>query len=213
MNKLLMFDLDGTLIDSRGGIAAAVNAARQFYGFPPLPLETVISYVGNGAKILMERATSDISLPVPQTEILHKMLDFYAAEPVAGTVLYPQVTETLAQLQQQGWIMAVISNKPQFISTKILDALDIARFISDNIGDGGSFPLKPAPDAIFHLMKKYDVSPENCWFAGDNYTDICAAVNAGIKSVFCEFGIGKKADSVSTVDIREFSQLPAVLTN
>ena len=211
MNKLLMFDLDGTLIDSRGGIANAVNATRKHYGFPPLPLEEVVSYVGNGAKKLMERASKDFDVPVSLEELHQTMLKFYTADPVAETFLYPGVAETMDELFQANWTLTVVSNKSQSISKKILDQLGISCYISDIIGDGSSFPLKPAPDALLHLMEKYDAARENCWFIGDNYTDLEAAANAGIKSIFCEFGFGSKGNAASTADITAFTALTTLL--
>ncbi|MBE6355960.1 MAG: HAD family hydrolase [Lentisphaerae bacterium] len=207
MNNLIIFDLDGTLINSVGGIAQSVNRTRQDFGFAPLPIGVITSFTGDGAKKLLERSCADVTLPVPLEEAVQVMIKNYAADPVYDTFLYDGVKEGLIRLKDSGWILAVVSNKPQLVAEKILAGLDVAQLFHENIGGGAGFPLKPAPDAIFHLMDKYHISPEKTFFAGDNHTDMNAAKNAGIKSIFCRYGFGEKLDTDSTVEVDNFTEL------
>ena len=213
MNKLLIFDLDGTLIDSVGGIANSVNRTLKKLDLPVVPDDVVAAAVGNGARKLLERICGDLKLPVSFEDALQIMLDFYADDPVCNTTLYPGVKDELALLQNNGWSMAIVSNKPQIISDKIIDKLDIRQFIVENIGGNSRFPLKPEPDAIYYLQQKYSASPEKTFMVGDNWTDIMAAENAGIKSVFCSFGIGVLQDQKPDGQINHFTELGSCLNS
>lgn len=205
-NRLVMFDLDGTLIDSVGGIAKSVNVTREQFGFPALPEETVAAYTGDGAKKLLERSFADVELPCSIDEAVARMVENYAANPVWHTTLYPGVKEGLMRLHQHGILLAVVSNKPQLVGNKILEALEVLPLFCENLGGGSGFPLKPAPDTLLHLMKKYSVPQGNAWFVGDNHTDLHAAANAGIRSVFCRYGFGNKADAQSTWEVDSFAE-------
>ena len=207
MDKLIIFDLDGTLIDSIGGIAYSVNRTREKFGAAPLDKALIQSYVGNGIKILMERASADFQNSVPPDEIVAAMSSFYADNPLVDTFLYPEVAETMRQLRQNHFRLCVISNKPQLISDKIIAGLGIAELLDVNIGGGAGFPLKPAPDAIEFLLKKFDISPANAFMVGDNYTDLAAAENAGIRSIFCLYGIGEKQNFSADMEIESFAEL------
>ena len=213
MNKLLIFDLDGTLIDSAGGIARSVNRTRQYFNFPELDEKLISSFVGNGAKILLERATQDIHLPVPLDEAVKIMVGFYAEDPIYHTSCYPGVIEGLQQLENAGYTLCIVSNKPQTVSEKILDGLNISRYFAANIGGGSGFPLKPQPDALTYLMDKFKADHRKSFVIGDNYTDLAAAENAGIPAVFCRYGIGKKMEYPAVKDVENFSQLTSYLIN
>jgi len=208
--QLVMFDLDGTLIHSVGGIANSVNVTRLQYGFAPLPVETIISFTGDGAKKLLERSLADVTLPVSLEEATAAMVRNYEADPVCDTYLYEGVTETLETLRSRDVRLAVVSNKPESVGKKILSELKIASFFCDNIG-GGRFPLKPAPDAFLFLMEKYAVPRENCWIVGDNHTDMDAANAIGVFSVFCRYGFGTRGKSSFRAEISRFSELPALI--
>lgn len=205
-----MFDLDGTLINSSGGIANSVNTLCRRLGIEEIPEKTIIEYTGDGAKKLLERCFSGIKLPCPIDEAVNMMVQIYAENPVVNTFLYPGVREGLQKLHDAGYLLAVVSNKPRAVSDRILAELDIRHLLCDNIG-GGDFPLKPAPDALFFLMEKYQVSKENAWMAGDNHTDINAAANAGIKSIFLTCGFGTKNGSVPSFEAESFKILTEIL--
>ena len=206
MKKIIMFDLDGTLVDSVGGIANSVNVTRQQYGFAPLPEKVIESYTGDGAKKLLERSFADVTLPCSVDEAVAKMVANYAADPLYNTRLYPGVAEGLKELAGAGYLLAVVSNKPQTVGEKILSGLDVMPLLCDNIG-GGRFPLKPAPDAFLYLLDKYGIARENAWIAGDNHTDINSANAAGIRSIFCQYGFGVLDDAVPTFRAADFAEL------
>ena len=211
MNRLLAFDLDGTLIDSVGGIAASVNRTRRDFGFAPLSLETITSFTGDGAKKLIERSFADVGLPVPADEAVAVMVRHYAADPVCDTELYPGVYEGMTALRESGWILTVVSNKPQVVGERIIRHFDLAPLVAENIGGGGGFPLKPAPDALFHLLKKYAVAPENARVIGDNHTDMDFAANAGLKGIFCRYGFGVRNGSPAALEVDSFAECAAAL--
>ncbi len=213
MSRLLVFDLDGTLIDSAGGIARSVNRTRQYFNFPELDEKLISSFVGNGAKILLERATQDVSLPVPLDEAVKIMVGFYAEDPIYQTFCYPGVADGLQQLENAGYTLCIVSNKPQTVSGKILDKLNISRYFAANIGGGSGFPLKPQPDAINYLLNKFDADRSRSFVIGDNYTDLAAAQNAGIKAVFCRYGIGKKMGYPAVKEVENFSGLTSFMLN
>lgn len=213
MGKLLIFDLDGTLIDSAGGIAHSVNRTRKYFNFPELDEKLISSYVGNGAKKLLERAVSDVTLPVSLDEAVKIMIDFYADDPLYHTFCYDGVADGLRQLKSAGWILTTVSNKPQIVAEKILDGLNLTELLSANIGGGGQFPLKPAPDAIDYLLKKFNCSPNTAWVIGDNYTDLAAAANAGVPAIFCRYGIGNKLDYPADKEVASFTELTDYIIN
>ena len=211
MKKIIMFDLDGTLINSVGGIANSVNVTREQFGFAPLPEDVITSYTGDGAKKLLERSFADVTLPCPVEEAVKKMVANYAADPLCNTFLYPGVMEGLQTLSSAGFLLAVVSNKPQEVGEKILTGLNVMPLLCDNIG-GGKFPLKPAPDAFLHLLEKYGITKENALIAGDNHTDINSAAAAGVKSIFCEYGFGVLDNAVPTYSVKTFAELVRTAT-
>lgn len=212
MNKAVIFDLDGTLIDSMGGIANAVNETRKLYNLPPQEKELIKSFIGNGVRKLIERSFALDNSDIPLDDAVDAMVKIYGADPVAGTFLYEGVKETLTELKKNNWLLAVVSNKPQTASEKILTALDIRKFFAENIGGGGNFPLKPAPDAMNHLLEKYHIRKENCFVAGDNYTDIDFAANTGTKSIFCSWGFGYVGNNPATFTAKNFPEIRKIVS-
>lgn len=212
MKKLVVFDLDGTLIESAGGIAASVNKTRADYGFPPLPGKLISTFTGDGAKKLLERSFSDVTLPVPIEEAVQQMIRNYAENPVLDSYLYPGVAEGLKSLKEAGFLLAVVSNKPVVVGEKILTHFGIMPYLTENIGGGSGFPLKPEPDALLFLMKKYQIPAEHIWMVGDNHTDLDFARNAGVRSIFCKYGFGIRKEAAATVEVETFSECVTYLS-
>ena len=185
---LLIFDLDGTLADTRADLATGINLMRTHYGLPALPLADVESYVGDGIRVLVELSLQGANVNVDEALALNKK--FYSEHMLDETVLYPGVTEGLKKLAVAGHRLAVLSNKLGDPSRIILKHLGVSDLFFRIIGGGDVPNLKPAPDGIFALMKESGIQPENTWMLGDHHTDLEVAHNADVKSGFVTYGIG-----------------------
>jgi len=188
--QLLIFDLDGTLIDSRRDLAASINFMRKHYGLPPLPLATVSGFVGDGIRKLVERSLAG-QKNINLDEAVRLDYRHYLRHLHDKTVLYPGVAAGLKKLHKHGHLQALISNKGRRACLKILEHFELEQFFSHVIGGDSRLPLKPAPDTVLATMRKLKANAENTWVIGDNHTDLAAARNAKVKSIFVGYGIGK----------------------
>lgn len=180
MIELLIFDLDGTLIDSRLDLANAVNATRRHMGRPPLPNERVYTYVGNGAPILIRRAMGEQATEAEIEEALEFFLEYYGQHVLDNTVLYPGVREAIDRLRDAGKRLAVLTNKPVRMSQTIIDGLGIAPHFFRVYG-GNSFEFKkPNPIGIEKLMAEASAGRDATLMIGDSSVDVRTARNAGI---------------------------------
>jgi len=185
---LLIFDLDGTLIDSKLDLAHAVNATRSHMGMSPLEHERVYSYVGNGAPVLIRRALGDGATEAQVQEALEFFLEYYHEHYLDYTTLYPGVRESLDRLRDAGKRMAVLTNKPVRISKAILDGLAVGRHFFQVYG-GNSFDFKkPHPIGVETLMREAGVAQDRTLMIGDSGVDVQTAINAGIKSCGVTYG-------------------------
>jgi phosphoglycolate phosphatase len=186
--ELLIFDLDGTLIDSKLDLAHAVNATRAHMTMSPLDHERVYSYVGNGAPVLIRRALGEQATEGEVQEALEFFLEYYREHYLDYTTLYPGVREALDRLHAGGKRMAVLTNKPVRISRAILEGLGVAGHFFQIYG-GNSFDLKkPDPVGVAALMKETGIPAERCLMIGDSSVDIQTARNAGIASCGVTYG-------------------------
>jgi phosphoglycolate phosphatase len=185
---LLIFDLDGTLIDSKLDLAHAVNATRRHMGMSPLDHERVYSYVGNGAPVLIRRAMGAEASEAEVQEALEFFLEYYREHYLDYTTLYPGVREALDRLRDAGKQMAVLTNKPVRISRAILDGLGVGGHFFQVYG-GNSFDLKkPDPIGVQALMRESGITAERTLMIGDSSVDIQTARNAGIASCGVTYG-------------------------
>lgn len=207
----VIFDLDGTIAATITDIAASVNRTRQDYGLPKLPVDQIISYTGDGARKLLERSFFDH--PIDWDAGLTRMIQHYYDHPVENTTLYPGVEEGLELMKQSGWHLAVVTNKPGIVAREILKRLEIARFLDDIIGGNDGFPLKPNPESMFYLMRKYGSTSEDSWMLGDNHTDMNSAANAGMNAVYATWGYGSPADTQYSFAANSFEQFTRYLLN
>jgi len=190
--RLVMFDLDGTLVDSVPDLALAVDKMLLALGRPVAGLHAVREWVGNGVLVLVRRALAG-SLEHSGVDdgeaerALEIFMDAYA-DSHELTQVYPGVHETLKWMQAQGVEMALITNKPERFVAPLLDEMKLGRFFRWIIG-GDTLPQrKPDPAALFHVMKMAGIPASQCLFVGDSRSDVQAAKAAGVTCVALSYG-------------------------
>jgi phosphoglycolate phosphatase len=179
--RLLVFDLDGTLVDSSRDIAASVNAAlaRVAPGTAAIPLDAILSYVGEGARLLVERSLRHSGLGLSADQVLTVYLECYAERLLDTTRLYPGVAEALEALA--GTTLAVLTNKPGDLSRAILKGLGVAGRFARVRGAGDVPSRKPDPAGLLGLMAEVSAMASETWMVGDSATDVDVARAAGVR--------------------------------
>ncbi len=210
---LVIFDLDGTLVDSVDDLCNAVNAARGYMGLPPLPHDLVASYVGNGAPVLIRRAMGPEASEQQVEEALSFFLSYYREHMLDHTRPYPGVVETLEALHQLGVKMAVLTNKPQRFSRDMCAGLGLAQYFFQIYGGNSFEQKKPDPVGIRTLIAEAGARPRDTWMVGDSATDVLTARNAGVRSVGVTYGISPHTLKETPPDhlIHSLTELPALL--
>jgi phosphoglycolate phosphatase len=185
---LLIFDLDGTLIDSKLDLAHSVNATRAHMGMPALEHERVYSYVGNGAPVLIRRALGEQATEAEVEEGLEFFLEYYRDHKLDFTVLYPGVKASLDRLVEAGKRMAVLTNKPVNVSRAIVEGLGVGGHFFRIYG-GNSFEFKkPNPIGVEALLTETGVARDRALMIGDSGVDVQTARNAGIPCCGVTYG-------------------------
>ena len=208
--NVIIFDLDGTLIDSRKDLTKGVNLTREFYNLPPLSLETVCGYIGNGARKLLERSLAGTDIDID--DALPRMKKFYYAHLTDETELYPGVEEGLKKLYESGRKLAVITNKPDEAAKTILKELGVAKYFDEIIGGGGGHPLKPEPDALLYFANKWNADVKESWMVGDHYTDLESGARAGMKCCLASYGFGNSKGLHYDFDAKSFADFAALFS-
>lgn len=188
--NLIIFDLDGTLIDSLPDLADATNHMLSSLGRPSIGQNAVRRLVGQGARRLVERALAGAS----EDEInqgLDLFLDYNHQHIADRTVLYPGVPETLDALKGRGMRMAIISNKNVALCREVVSVLGIDRYFDEVLG-ADSLPFrKPSPEPVLKLLADFGVPPERAALVGDSINDMTAAKGARVSTVGCTWGYGE----------------------
>src|SRR5579884_2262190 len=186
--KLLIFDLDGTLIDSRQDLVNSVNAMLQHLGRPLLPAEVIASYVGDGAPMLVRRALGDPDDGAYFHGALRFFLDYYREHKLDHTYVYAGIREALTAIAAQGRRMAVLTNKPVVPSRQIVEALGLSQFFVQVYG-GNSFPTKkPDPQGARALLQESVAHPHETVIVGDSDVDVLTGRNAGLWTLGVTYG-------------------------
>jgi phosphoglycolate phosphatase len=212
--RAVIFDLDGTLVNSLPGIASSLNRVLGSKGLPTHPETTVRTFIGNGIVKLVERAVGG---KVP-AEKIHKLSQVvgedYAASWQQGTIPYPGVAEALSSLVGMGTKIAVLSNKPHAFCKEMTDFLFPGIAFAAVIGQRESVPLKPDPAGALEVARLLETPPAEIAFVGDSTVDIATARNAGMVSVACGWGYhdlpALEADSPDHL-IAHIKQLPEII--
>jgi len=191
--RLLVFDLDGTLIDSRKDLANSVNAMLTHIGRKQLPEDVIASYIGDGAGMLVRRALGDPTDESLVDSALGYFLDYYREHKLDFTHVYPGVMESLESLHQgidgRQRQMAVLTNKPIGPSQAICDALGLSPYFFRIYGGNSFSTKKPDPQGLNALMSEACADPFETVLIGDSDVDILTARSAGAWALGCRFGL------------------------
>jgi phosphoglycolate phosphatase len=210
--KLLVFDLDGTLIDSAQDLCNSVNATLTHFGRQPLPDELIASFIGNGTLMLVRRAlAAGESTPVDENFLAQAhayFIDYYRVHKLDFTYAYDGVVEALAALRQlrdlpggEARTLAVLTNKPVRAARGICEGLGLAGYFLHIYG-GDSFAVKkPDPMGMRSLMEETGALPEETVMIGDSKVDVETARNAGVWCVGCTFGLAPESLAADPPDV------------
>ena len=190
MHRLIVFDLDGTLVDSRRDIAESANALLEDCGASPLPEDTIGRMVGKGATMLVARVFVAAGLDRPP-DALERFLAIYDTQLLKHTRPYPEMPQVLAELRTRV-SLAVLTNKPLAATRVILAGLDLARHFDDEaiVGGDGPFARKPDPQGLLHLAARVGVPPSATMLVGDSIVDWQAARQASAAACLARYGFG-----------------------
>lgn len=207
--ELLIFDLDGTLVDSRIDIANSINYMRRRLDLEPLPIETIASFIGEGASALVRRALGNRVSEAQVKEALDIFLPHYAQHLLDNTVQYPEVNETLAELARRGKPLAVLTNKPTEMTRRILEGLGLAELFALILGGDSFERKKPDPMGVHYIINAIGSSPERTLVIGDLPNDILAGRNAGAWTCGVTYGLAGERVAEAQPDflIRRISEL------
>jgi phosphoglycolate phosphatase len=207
---LILFDLDGTLIDSVGDIAAAANHGLLSLGVRPVDAAETRDLVGEGPARLIEKLLLARGLAVDAEPLVRKTVEYYSSHLTVHTAPFPGVVETLESLG--AFRKAVVSNKPGVLTDGVLRELQLTRHFDAVLGSDALPERKPSPAPILHLMKRFAVAPEETVIVGDSPIDIEAGRAAGVRTVAVTYGYGKPGfEREAHLAIDRFNDLADIL--
>ena len=212
--QLVIFDLDGTLIDSRLDLVHSVNAALRHIGRPELPEHIIASYVGDGAPVLIQRALGGEQVDEATVRRgLEFFLSYYKEHKLDHTTVYAGVFDALASIQASGngvpRKLAVLTNKPVHASRAIVQALGLGKFFEQVYGGNSFATKKPDPEGARRLLAETGVAAERSVIIGDSHTDIETGRNAGLWTVGVTYGFAPHtlADAFPDVEVDDPQEL------
>ena len=189
MKKIYIFDLDGTLADSLEDLADSVNIVLAAHGYPVHDVSEYRYFVGNGAMKLIERALPESERTEDKIRAVHdEYSKVYYEHLLCKTKPYRGIAELLAELKEQGCLLAVASNKPDEHSRAVVEALFGCGTFDSIHGKREGVPTKPSPEIMYDIMEELGAKPEDCIHSGDSNVDIATAKNAGMQCIGCTWG-------------------------
>ena len=197
--RALIFDLDGTLVDSKQDLICSVNAMLVEMGREPLHEDTVSSYIGHGAPRLVARALGNGTTEGECERALKFFLAHYDQHKLDSTHAYPGVTEALEELRE--FPMAVLTNKPVRVSWKILEGLDLAKYFRAIYGGNSFETKKPDPLGAKKILEELSAAPSEAVIVGDSEVDVQTARNAGTLAAAVNYGFGTHDREAYPADI------------
>jgi phosphoglycolate phosphatase len=187
--RLVVFDLDGTLVDSRRDIAHSANELVELHGGRPLPEAAIVRMVGEGARRLIERAFDASGLGAPNDHHVEEFVGIYARRLIETTELYEGVAPLLDGLAARA-ALALITNKPTVLSCRLLEHFGLAHYFSTVTGGDSPYPRKPAPDSLRAAMHAARAEQDETVMVGDSHIDLGTARAAGVRFCLAGYGFG-----------------------
>ncbi|HXY25319.1 MAG TPA: HAD-IA family hydrolase [Candidatus Acidoferrum sp.] len=197
--RALIFDLDGTLIDSKRDLIRSVNAMLVEMGREELHEDTISGYIGHGAPQLVARALGNGAMEEDRERALRFFLAYYEDHKMDSTTAYPGVAEALQELR--GLSMAVLTNKPVRVSVRILEALGLAKYFRVVYGGNSFETKKPDPQGARKILAEFGAEPAEAMLVGDSEVDVQTARNAGTLAVAVNYGFGTHDRDAYPADI------------
>ncbi len=209
--KTYIFDLDGTLLDTLADLAASCNYALRTHGMPEHSIDDVRRFVGNGVRLLMERAIPDGASNPDFDETFASFREHYMLHSLDTTRPYPGIMETLAELKARGCRLAVVSNKMMAATVELCrhffpDTIEVA--IGEHEAEG--IRKKPAPDTVFAALKQLGVNKEGAVYVGDSDVDLATARHAGLPCISVLWGF-RDSDFLKQHGAKTFISAPSEL--
>lgn len=209
MDRAVLFDLDGTLIDSRADLATGVNLTRAELGYPPLDPGQVAGYVGDGVRKLLTRALPEC--PGRLEEALAANARHYGAHLLDQTRLYPGAAEALDALLARGFRLGLVTNKPRAFTLPILEGLGVRDRFQAVVAGGDGPVLKPDPAPLLLALEGCGCGAAGSWIAGDHCTDLEAGRRAGLGRILCRYGFGEPREESWDLAVDSLTELAEAL--
>lgn len=213
MNKAIIFDLDGTLVDTLPDVTLALNKTLECYQLSPITQESVLNLMGHGAKFMLDHSFQNQNKTISPEEMqnaLQKYLMFYKKNPIVNTSLYPYVIDTLSYLIKSNFKLGICTNKPSIIARIVIAQLQLDSYFSAIVcGDEIPNP-KPDKQHIYDLLTFLNADISQTFMVGDSHIDELCALNSGIHFVGVNYGYGLNTFKPS-VSINSLNELPSIL--
>jgi phosphoglycolate phosphatase len=215
-HRAILFDLDGTLVDTAPDLAATMNVLLERHGRPALELQSVRHLVGEGARVMMARAWAETGRRASEEQLddlFDDFLEYYINNVADHSSLFPGVEEVLQALVEGGARLAICTNKPDIPTHKLLDALNLTRYFGAIIGADTLSVRKPDPAPLLEAIERLDGQPQNAIMIGDSATDIHAARAANLPVIAVSFGYTREPVQVYEPDllVDHFQDLPEAI--
>lgn len=189
--KLLIFDMDGTILNTLQDLCNCLNFALSQNGYPERTFSEVRSFVGNGLEKLTERGLPEGTSESKKKAVLADLKDYYREHCTDETRPYDGIVELLKTVKKKGYKTAVVSNKADFAVQELVRQYFPGMF-DMALGESGGQRKKPEPDMVYHVLAALDVSKEDAVYIGDSEVDIATAQNAGVESIIVEWGFRER---------------------
>jgi phosphoglycolate phosphatase len=217
-SRALVFDLDGTLIDSAPDLHSVLATLMGEQSLPPPTLPAVRDMIGDGAQVLVRRAFAAANVDLGDDRIAGlttRFVELYSAAPCRLTTVYPGVALTLRGLREDGWWLGLCTNKPQVPTELILQTLGLSDLFASVLGGDRIERRKPQPEHVLAVLNGLGVPPDDALLVGDSRNDVLAAHSAGLPCILVSYGYSavRAAELGAELTIDQFGDLPAALAS